>query len=714
MKQVLQRLDSGQIEVRDVPTPNIGPHQLLIQTRATLLSAGTERMLVEFGRASLIGKARSQPDRVRQVLDRMRTDGIGPTLEAVRSKLADPLPLGYCNAGIVRAVGSKVNGFSIGDRVVSNGYHAEWVRVPATLAAPLPDGVSDESACFTPLAAVALQGIRLAAPTLGETVVVFGLGLVGLLSVQLLRASGCRVIGLDLNPERRRMAEQFGAITFESTGAAQVEAVRQATDGVGADAVLLTLASKSSEPVSLAAEMARQRGRLVLVGVAALELNREPFFRKELQFMVSSSYGPGRYDPAYENEGQDYPIGFVRWTAQRNFAAVVDQIDRGGIDPLQLVTHRVPVFEAATAYEAILEDHDSLAVILTYPEREDAAASPTVPVARSSSTVSRQTHAQVIAGVLGAGNFARRTLLPLLGKAGIQVRTVVSNGGLDASLAAEQVQADAASTDIAAVIDDPNVNAVFVLTRHDSHASLALRALRAGKHVFVEKPLALHSEELDELESLASESPGVLTVGFNRRWAPLTNELGRRLAGRVGPLAITCTVNAGALPADHWAKSRGVGGGRLLGEGCHFIDLLRRVVGAPIASLDVCAAQVDSRVVEDIAHLTLRFADGSIGTIAYLSNGARDYPKETVTCFADGRTHVIENWRRLRSFGRPAVAAGWPRRQNKGHLEQLHAFVAAIGRGSPPIPYDELFEVSRWSIRAAELARQGLNRIEVT
>lgn len=705
MKQVLQRLDSGEIEVRDVPVPSVGPHQLLIQTRATLLSAGTERMLVEFGRASLVGKARSQPDRVRQVLDRMRTDGIGPTLDAVRSKLADPLPLGYCNAGVVRMVGDQVRGFTVGDRVVSNGYHAEWVRVPATLAARLPDEVSEENACFTPLAAVALQGIRLAAPTLGETIVVVGLGLVGLLTVQLLRASGCRVIGLDLNPDRRRMAERFGAITFDATGAAQVEAVRQATDGVGADAVLLALSSKSSEPVALAAEMARQRGRLVLVGVAGLELSREPFFRKELQFMVSSSYGPGRYDPAYEAEGKDYPVGFVRWTAQRNFVAVVDQLASGGLDPSSLITHRVPVLDAATAYQTILDDSESLAVVLNYPEQETSPER-TLPRARSVSGATPRPDSQVVAAVLGAGNFARRTLLPLMAKAGIRVRTVVSSGGLDASLAAEQVDAELAGTDITAALEDPQVNTVFVLTRHDSHARLAARALEAGKHVFVEKPLALTDEELDGLEGLAARGPGILTVGFNRRWAPLTVELERRMAGRVGPLAVMCTVNAGALPSDHWARHPQVGGGRILGEGCHFIDLLRRIVAAPIAGLDVQTAVASGQAIEDIAHLTLRFADGSIGTVAYLSNGARDFPKETVTCFADGRTHVLENWRRLRSYGRPA-ASGWPRRQNKGHLEQLQQFVTSVGRGEPPIPYAELFEVSRWSIRAGELARQG-------
>ncbi|MGE0553597.1 MAG: zinc-binding alcohol dehydrogenase, partial [Gemmatimonadales bacterium] len=400
MRQVLQWLDTGKVELREIPVPEIGPRQLLVESRASLVSAGTERMLVEFGRAGLWGKVKSQPERVRQVVDKIRTDGLGPTLDAVRSKLGEPIPLGYCNAGVVRRVGAEVPGFRVGDRVATNGAHAEWVRVPHTLAAKIPDGVSDEAACFAPLAAVALQGIRLAAPALGETVVVVGLGLVGLLTVQLLRANGCRVLGIDLDPDRRELARGFGAKVVSGDGAAQVAAVLEATDGFGADAVLLTLSSQATEPVNLAAAMARPRGRVVLVGVTGLELDREPFFRKELSFAVSCSYGPGRYEAAYE-AGHDIPPAHVRWTAQRNFAAVLDQMAAGGADPTRLISHRIPFAEAGRAYDVITGDAKSLGVVLEYPA--DAPAANRVERVRRAGA----TPGSLVAGVIGAGNYAR-------------------------------------------------------------------------------------------------------------------------------------------------------------------------------------------------------------------------------------------------------------------------------------------------------------------
>ena len=700
MKQVLQWLDSGKVELRDVPVPEIGSHQILVQSRASLVSAGTERMLVEFGRAGLLGKIRSQPDRVRQVVDKIRTDGLWPTLDAVRSKLGEPIPLGYCNAGVVRRVGAAVSGFQVGDRVVTNGGHAEWVRVAHTLAAKIPAGVADEAACFAPLGAVALQGIRLAAPALGETVVVFGLGLVGLLTVQLLRANGCRVIGIDLSEARRDLARAMGATTLGGDGHSQVAGVLEATEGLGADAVLLTLSSKSPEPINLAAAMARPKGRLVLVGVTGLELDREPFFRKELTFAVSCSYGPGRYEPDYE-AGQDISPAHVRWTAQRNFAAVLDQMAAGTCTPASLITHRIALADVGQAYDLITGDPTSLGVILEYPAGE----------ARAEPTVSRPVRAArpgggAVAGVIGAGNYARRTLLPLLQTAGFPVKTVVSTGGVDAALAGDLVDAELVGSQVGTILDDPAIDVVFILTRHDSHAALAQRALAAGKHVFVEKPLALREEDLDPLADAAARGPGLLTVGFNRRYASFTVALERHLADRAGPLSLICTINAGALPARHWTKEAAHGGGRIVGEACHFVDLARRLAGAPIVDLSVAGARDRSgRPVDDVAHLSVRFADGSIATIAYFSNGARAFPKETIHCSVDGKSFQIDNWRTMKAFGPTLGRIGLPTRADKGHAAELQAWRDAIRRGAPPIPYDELFDVSRWAIRAEAAVR---------
>lgn len=702
MKQVLQFLDSGRVEVRVVPVPAIEPHQILVETRASLVSAGTERMLVEFGRASLLGKVRSQPDRARQVLAKVRADGLLPTMEAVRSKLREPVPIGYCSAGVVRQVGASVPDLRVGDRVATNGAHAEWVRVPHTLAARIPPDVSDEAACFAPLGSVALQGIRLVAPELGETVVVFGLGLVGLLTVQLLRASGCQVLGIDLDEARRDLARTFGAAVLEGSGPEQLDAVMAATEGRGADAVLLTLASKASEPVNLAAEMTRPKGRVVLVGVTGLELNREPFFRKELTFAVSCSYGPGRYDAEYLS-GRDISPSYLRWSAKRNFAAVLDQMASGGCDPRRLISHRIPLAEAPRAYDILADPSaGSLGVVLQYDGVSD-------PAVRQVQREVRRTPPRdaLVAGVIGAGHYARRTLLPLLADAGFSVKTVVSHSGTDASVAGELVDAPLIGTDGAAMLADPAIGVVFVLTRHDSHAALCRQALEAGKHVFVEKPLALHESELADLAPLADRGPGLLTTGFNRRFAPLTQALRQRLANRSGPLSLVCAVNAGPLPPDHWLQRLDSGGGRIVGEASHFIDLARRLTGSAITDLRVAGARDRAgSPIADIAHLGLEFADGSVATIIYSSNGARSFPKETIQCSCDGATYLLENWRRLKVFGRPLGGWRWPGRADKGHRDELRAWRAAIQSGEPPIPYHELFEVSRWAIRAETAARR--------
>ena len=705
MKQLLQQLDTGDTRLEDVPVPRAGSVSLIVETRATLVSAGTERMLVEFGRANLLDKARSQPDKVRQVIDKARTDGIGPTLDAVRAKLSLPIPLGYCHAGVVVETGARVRQFAVGDRVVTNGSHAEYVRVPQTLAARIPDGVSFEAASFTPLAAIGLQGIRLAAPTLGETVVVYGLGLIGLLTVQLLHANGCRVIGIDREASRLELARALGALPLDGSQGGVAERVVALTGGVGADAVLLTLASSSDEPVHDAAEMSRKRGRLVLVGVTGLGLRRDDFFKKELSFAVSCSYGPGRYDSEYEEEGRDYPIGFVRWTEQRNFEAVLGLMARGSLDPLPLITHRFAHADAPEAYELLSGREPSLGVVLQYPEQGSAAPSDSARLVTLSTP--RPTRGAGVVGVVGAGNFALRTLLPALLPTGARLHTITSSGGTSGAIAARKFDFERAGTDVDAILNDPEIDTVFVLTRHDSHARLTERALEAGKHVFVEKPLALRDEELDSIAEVLKRSGRLLMVGFNRRFAPLAIEMQRELQGRIAPASLVATVNAGAIPREHWTQDPEAGGGRIVGEACHFIDLARFLVGVPIVDLQVTAARdAQGRSIDDIAHLSLSFADGSTAVVHYLASGAKAFPKERIECFWAGKTMAIDNWRRMHRYG--AGGPWWDRAHtmDKGHAEELRQWMAAVrGEGPAPIAFDELFEVSRWAIQAGRLAR---------
>ncbi len=706
MKQILQSLKSGATEVADVPCPSVRPGQLLIRTTRTLVSVGTERMLVEFGKAGWIDKARQQPDKVRMVLDKIRTDGLVPTFESVMNKLDQPLPLGYCNVGRIMEAGPGVKGFAPGDRVVSNGKHAEAVSVPVNLCARVPDSVSDEEAAFTVLGAIALQGIRLVQPTLGETVVVTGLGLIGLVTVQLLRAHGCRVLGLDLDPAKLAMARQFGAETVDlPAGQDPVLAAQQFSRGRGVDAVIITASTKSNEPVHQAALMCRKRGRIVLVGVTGLELLRADFYEKELTFQVSCSYGPGRYDPSYEDRGNDYPVGFVRWTEQRNFEAVLDMMADGRLDVKPLVSHRFAIDEAEKAYELVGGAGPSLGILLEYPgtpARPDSAVrSPTVDVRPASSG-----GAASIAFV-GSGNYSTAVLIPAFRAAGARLKSVASAGGVTSLHAARKFGFESATTDTRAVLADPGVAAVVITTRHDSHASMVCDALRAGKHVFVEKPLALTEAQVAEVESAKAASSALATapivmVGFNRRFAPQVRRVHQLLGGVVGPKSFVMTVNAGAIPADHWTQDRAVGGGRIVGEGCHFIDLLRFLAGSPIVAIAASSMDVAQR---DTVSVQLSFADGSIGTVHYFANGPKAFPKERLEVFASGRVLQLDNFRRLRGFGWPGFRSMNLWSQDKGQRDCARAFVQAVASGGPaPIPFDEVVEVARASIRAAELA----------
>ena len=712
MKQILQSLKTGATEVAEVPCPTARRGQLLIRTSRTLVSVGTERMLVEFGKAGWIEKARQQPDKVRMVLDKIKTDGLMPTLEAVFNKLDQPLPLGYCNVGSVMQAGGGVSGFEVGDRVVSNGKHAEAVSVPINLCAKVPPQVSDEEAAFTVLGAIALQGIRLVQPTLGETVVVTGLGLIGLVTVQLLRAHGCRVLGLDFDPAKLELAKQFGAeVVNLGAGADPVAAAQAFSRGRGVDAVIVTASTKSNEPMHQAALMCRKRGRIVLVGVTGLELSRADFFEKELTFQVSCSYGPGRYDPSYEEKGNDYPVGFVRWTEQRNFEAVLDMMADGRLNVKPLISHRFSVTEAEQAYELVGGSAPSLGILLEYPtaaEKPEATlrqSTVKLPAASGAPT----TGAASIAFV-GSGNYATAVLIPAFKDAGARLKVVASSGGVTGVHAGRKFGFESTTTDTDGVFTDPDVQAIVLSTRHDTHADMACKALRAGKHVFVEKPLALKHEELGQIEQAIAEgtrngrAPMVM-VGFNRRFATQVQKVKSLLKGVTGPKSFIMTVNAGAIPAEHWTQDREVGGGRIVGEACHFIDLLRFLAGSAITGHRVSVMDTKTR---DTVSIELSFADGSIGTVHYFANGCKAFPKERLEVFAAGRVLQLDNFRKLTGFAWPGFTKLNLWKQDKGQKACASAFVQAVASGgASPIPFEELLEVARVTIDAADQCEGG-------
>ena len=693
------------MEIADLPSPGVGPGKLLIQTRATLISAGTEKMLVEFSQANLIQKARQQPDKVKQVLEKIGTDGLMPTLDAVFRKLNEPLPLGYCNAGIVLEVGAGVSDIKPGDRVASNGPHAEVVCVPRNLCAKIPDGVSDESAAFTVLGSVALQGVRLAEPTLGEKFVVFGMGLLGLLTTQLLRASGCEVLAVDLSDERLALAASFGARTVNiGSGGDPIAAASAWTQGMGADGVIITASAKTDALMHQAAEACRVRGRIILVGVVGLNLRRDDFFKKEITFQVSCSYGPGRYDEDYEQGGRDYPFGFVRWTEQRNFEAVLGSMASGGLCVDNIITNRFALGDALSAYEGIQNDPTVLGVILEYPTEVDLSRSVQV----NESMPSRSAESAVV-GVIGAGGFAQGIMLPAIAKTSARLAYLADLNALSAKHGASDHGVEKAITDHRMILDDPQVNTVFILIGHHLHARFVVEALEAGKNVFVEKPLAMNLDEFASVEAAHAKAGNCqVMLGFNRRFSPHMAKIKELLSGRSEPLTLSMTVNGGAIPADHWTQDPARGGGRIIGEGCHFIDLLSFVAGSPVTAVSAMMMGEGVAVRDDKMAILLQFEDGSIGTVNYFSNGSKSYPKETLEVFSEGRVLRMDNFRSTTGFGFPGFKKFKSSRQDKGHNTEVAAFIESIAKGSGPlIPFAELTNITRATLAAVESSQTG-------
>lgn len=711
MKQILQDMASGGSNIVKSPAPMVTKGNVLIDTTISLISAGTERMLVDFGKASLIDKALQQPDKVKMVLEKVQTDGLMTTIDAVQSKLAQPLPLGYCNVGIVNSVGKSVEGFKVGDRVVSNGPHADVVRIPKNLCAVIPDNVSDEEASFTVVASIGLQGIRLAEPTLGEAFVVTGVGLIGLLTVQLLRAQGCRVLAIDYDDAKLELAKYFGAeVCNPGKGEDPVAAGMAFSRGHGVDGVIITASTKSNEPVTQAARMSRKRGRIILVGVTGLELNRADFYEKELSFQVSCSYGPGRYDADYEDNGNDYPFAFVRWTEQRNFEAILDMMSSGQIDVKPLITHRFKFEDAAQAYELLTSDKSALGILLQY--QSDASTRHEKSVSLNSEMTFESS--KPIVGFVGAGNYASRILIPAFKAGGAQLHTIATSGGINGVTHGEKAGFAKATTDTSAMISDSEINTVAIVTRHNSHAHFVSEALDAGKNVFVEKPLAVTLEQLAEVESTyyskaSTASAPRLMVGFNRRFSPQVQKMKELLSSVKEPKSFMMTMNAGVIPADHWTQDYEVGGGRIIGEACHFIDLMRYLADSEIVSAQGRRmGDVDGiDITEDKAAIILGFADGSFGTIHYLANGAANFPKERIEVFSEGRVLQLDNFRKLKAFGWPGFRKMNLWKQDKGQVGCATAFLSAIESGKEaPIPARELFEVARVTIEIAEQLRK--------
>jgi predicted dehydrogenase/threonine dehydrogenase-like Zn-dependent dehydrogenase len=719
MKQLLQNLKTGEGVVADVPAPVARRGQLLVRTAASLISAGTERAFIELGRKGLVGKAKERPDLVRKVVEKVKSEGLIGTLRAVREKLDESHALGYSAAGVVVEVGEDVTEFRVGDRVAcaGTGYatHSEMLSVPKNLCARLPEGVDFEGGAFATLGAIALQGVRLAEPTLGESVVVIGLGLLGQLAAQLLKANGCRVFGVDLDASKVELVKRLGANDGCVSGDGVKAAVAKWSRGRGADAVLITAATQSDEPIQLAGEISRLKGRVVAVGLVGMNVPRQIYFQRELTLRVSMSYGPGRYDPEYEERGHDYPLPYVRWTEGRNIEAFLDTVAAGSVQTSPLVTHRFGIEEGERAYRLISGETGEpyLGIVLNYDtERElERNVANRSPKSKVQSPKSEREKAEVVrVGLIGAGEYARRMLLPQFKESGVEFVSIATASGVTARDVGGRYGFARFVSGAEEVLTDADVNLVVVATRHDTHANLARLALERGLDVFVEKPLALDDAQLDAVLETAARSRGRLTVGFNRRHSPHARAAKEFFAGRRAPLSILYRVNAGRIPRGHWTQDPREGGGRVVGEVCHFVDFMHFLTGSLVERVHAEAVSSDDvqALDDDSIFITLKFADGSNGAIAYLAEGDRALPKERIEIFGAGSAFVIEDFRSASAFRDGRETRTRLRAQDKGQSEQARAVCAALLEGdAAPIPLEQLAATTRATFRILDSLRTG-------
>ena len=700
MKQIIQDLKNGETILEEVPVPMIKSGCVLIKTSRTLVSLGTERMLVEFGKANFIQKAKQQPDKVKMVLNKVKTDGLKPTMDAVLNKLNQPLPLGYCNVGEVVGVGRGVTEFQVGDRVASNGNHAEYVNLPKNLVAKIPDNVTDEEAAFTVIGSIGLQGIRLLNPTFGETMVVVGLGLIGLVTAELLLANGCNVIGFDFDPEKVRIANAKGIVAINpAEGTDQVKFVESYTNGIGADGVIITASNKSNEIIAQSAQMCRKRGRVILVGVIGLDISRADFYEKEISFQVSCSYGPGRYDEEYEQKGNDYPIGYVRWTEKRNFEAILNAISKGTLNVKPLITERIPLKDFDKIY-GDMGNSKSIASILEYDQTE--APVNTVNIADKSFEGKNG-----VIGIVGSGNFTSSTILPNLKKLNADIKYIASSGGLSSTIMAKRHSIVNSTSNYKEILTDTDVDLVLITTQHNMHAPMVLETLKAGKSVFVEKPLALTESELESIIAEYNAQNVSVSVGFNRRFAPLAQNMKKLLGNDNTPINIVATMNAGFIPADVWVHDMQVGGGRIIGEACHYIDLCTYFAGNRVKAVCMNAMGVNPEENTDNASILLQYENGSNAVINYFANGSKAYSKERVEVYSQERTLVMDNWRKLKTYGFKG-GGNTTSKQDKGHFNQFQELIQQQQKGGNPIiPFDEIVNTTKASFAAIESLKHG-------
>ncbi len=723
MKSVIQNYRTGELVVADVPAPVLKPGGILVHNAISLVSAGTEKLMVELAQKSLLGKARERPDLVRQVIQKVKKDGILSTYEAVQSRLDSPVPLGYSTVGTVVSVGEGVDNFQAGDRVACAGAgyasHAEIVFIPKNLAVKLLDEVDFESAVFTTVGAIALQGLRLAEIQIGETVAVIGLGLIGLLTAQLARAAGCRVIGMDTNPERCFVGQRIGISEAVTEANALIALCNRITEGRGADKVIITAGTKTSGPVHLAGEIARDRAIVVAVGAVGMEIPRKTYYGKELTFRVSRSYGPGRYDNDYEEKGHDYPIGYVRWTENRNMQAFVQMIAEHKIDVQSLITHKFPIENAVKAYELITGKgaESFLGILLTYPEQADLSRRIEIGSLKFKVQSSKfKKTERVKIGMLGAGSFATSILIPAMKKVdNIELAGVCTATGVSANHVARKFGFRYATTDEAEILKDPDINTVAITTRHNLHARQVIAALKAGKHVFVEKPLCMTQDDLKEIIAaysslLTPDFSPVLMVGYNRRFAPMAVKMKEFLSKVSEPLIMSYRVNAGYIPLDHWTQDPQQGGGRIIGEVCHFVDFLTFLSSSLPRQVYARALPNQNRYRDDNLIITIEFENGSIGTIIYVANADKSFPKERVEVFGGGAVAVLENYTRLemKKSGRGTVERSILQ-QDKGHYGEWKAFVSTVSGGGPaPIPFEETIAVAKTTFCIVDSLKQSV------
>lgn len=700
MKQIIQSFKTGDTILEEIPAPLVKKGFLLIQTSRSLVSLGTEKMLVEFGKSNLISKARQQPDKVKQVLNKIKSEGLIPTLEAVFNKLEQPLPLGYCNVGKVIEIGEGVNGFQIGDRVASNGQHAEFVSIPQNLVVKIPENVSDNEAAFTVIGSIGLQGIRLLNPTFGETVVVFGLGLIGLLTAELLMANGCRVIGIELDAAKIAIANEKGIITINpAEGVEAANLVMSLTNQIGADSVIITASTKTNDIISQSAKMSRKRGRIVLVGVIGLNLSRAEFYEKELTFQVSCSYGPGRYDENYEQRGIDYPLPFVRWTEKRNFETILNAISLGNLKVNPLITEVVNLDDYQQIY-GNMSNSKAIASILKY----SSESLPNRVVTLKSNSFESSNG---VVGIIGAGNFTKMTLLPTLSKTNAKLKMIASAGGVTGTALAKKYNFNASTTDCFEILKDAEIDLVIITTRHNQHANLVIEALKNDKNVFVEKPLALNYEELENIKKAYIESNKTLTVGFNRRFSPHAIQIKKLLGTNPGAINISATMNAGFIPENVWIHDMAIGGGRIIGEACHFIDLITYLSCSLVDSVCMNSMGENPKENTDNATIMLKYKNGTNAVINYFSNGNKAYSKERMEVYFQEKTIIMDNFRKTEGFGIKGFS-NLKTSLDKGHANQFKTLIEnTVNGGKSIIPFEEIFNTTKTSFAAIESLKTG-------